>query len=201
MICGFKTYQPFSVLFQTIQFSITTQFCSIWPIDWTIWGANTRGLSGPWSGGNKCVLCTPQSSSINRTSPSDCLVSYLGHSFGKRVVPLCSVVVGVFYNPSPLGESLTDLNSELTLCEMHICPWFQIESSCPFSMTIAITLPTLSKKPKFTKLIIAAQYIWKKYFVSWNTRETKEEKAKMKIELICECRHVNEFFLCHLLFD
>ena len=39
--------------------------------------------SGPeqtWSNGNEGVLCIPQSLSITGTSPSDCLVSYLGHS-------------------------------------------------------------------------------------------------------------------------
>ena len=34
------------------------------------------------------------------TSPSDCLVSYPGHSF----LPLCGEAVGVFYNPSRLGK-------------------------------------------------------------------------------------------------
>ena len=46
------------------------QFSSIWPIDRTLLGDTTG------SGGNKGVLCIPQSSSINGTSPSDCLVSY-----------------------------------------------------------------------------------------------------------------------------
>ena len=36
--------------------------------------------SGPGSNGNEEVLHIPQSSSITGTSPSDCLVSYLGHS-------------------------------------------------------------------------------------------------------------------------
>ena len=29
------------------------------------------------------VICVPQTSSITETSPSDCLVSYLGHSSGE----------------------------------------------------------------------------------------------------------------------
>ena len=40
------------------------------------------GQSGPGSDGNKEVLSIPQSSSITGTSPSDCLVSYPGHSLG-----------------------------------------------------------------------------------------------------------------------
>ena len=45
-------------------------------------GATTLGQSGPGSDGNKGVLRIPQSSSIARTSPSDCFVSYPGHSLG-----------------------------------------------------------------------------------------------------------------------
>ena len=37
--------------------------------------------------GNKGVLHTPQSSSIIGTSPSDCLVSYPGHSLGGGSYP------------------------------------------------------------------------------------------------------------------
>ena len=43
-------------------------------------GATTPGQSGPGSNGNKGVLHIPQSSSITGTSPSNCLVSYPGHS-------------------------------------------------------------------------------------------------------------------------
>ena len=45
-------------------------------------GATTPGQSGPGSDGNEGVLHIPQSSSIAGTSPSDCLVSYSGHSLG-----------------------------------------------------------------------------------------------------------------------
>ena len=38
------------------------------------------------------------------TSPSDCLVSYPGHSLGGGVLPLCRGAVGVFYSPSRLGK-------------------------------------------------------------------------------------------------
>ena len=40
------------------------------------------GQSGPGGDGNEGVLCIPQSSSIAVTTPSDCLVSYTGHSLG-----------------------------------------------------------------------------------------------------------------------
>ena len=65
-----------TVLFQTIQFSISTQFSSVWPIDRTLSSTTTLGKSGPGSDGNEQVLRIPQSSSITGTSPSDCLVSY-----------------------------------------------------------------------------------------------------------------------------
>ena len=42
----------------------------------------TPGQSEPGSDGNKEVLCIHQSSSITEASPSDCLVSYPGHSLG-----------------------------------------------------------------------------------------------------------------------
>ena len=67
------------VLFQTIQFSVITQFSSIWPIDRTISSATTPGQSGPGSDGNEEVLCIPQSSSIIEAVSSDCFVPYPGH--------------------------------------------------------------------------------------------------------------------------
>ena len=60
--------------FQVIQFSINTQFSSIWPIDRTLSDATTLGQSGPGSDSNEGVLCIPQSSSITGISPSDILV-------------------------------------------------------------------------------------------------------------------------------
>ena len=65
--------------------------------------ATTPGQSGPGSDGNKDVFCIPQSSSIAGTSPSDCWVSYLGHSL-VGVLPLYRETVGVFYSPSRLGK-------------------------------------------------------------------------------------------------
>ena len=76
-----------TLLFQGIQFSINTHFISIWPIDRTLSGATTLGQSRPGSDGNKGVLCTPQSSCITGTSPSDCLVSYPGHLLTVGVLP------------------------------------------------------------------------------------------------------------------
>ena len=50
------------------------------PIDRALSGAFTPSQNGPGSNGNEGVLCIPQSASTAGTSPSDCLVSYPGHS-------------------------------------------------------------------------------------------------------------------------
>ena len=68
-------------------------------------GTATPSQSGLGSDGNEGVLRIPQSSSIAGTLPSDCLVSYPGHSLG-GVLPLCREAVSVFYSPSQLGNSI-----------------------------------------------------------------------------------------------
>ena len=64
------------------------QFSSIQPIDTAQSGATIPGQSGPGSNGNEGVFCIPQSLSITGTSPSDCLVSYPGHSLRGGVTSL-----------------------------------------------------------------------------------------------------------------
>ena len=76
-----------TVLFQTIQFSISTQFICIWPIDKTLLGSTTPSESGPGSDGNEGVLCIPQSFRIIRATLSDCLESYLGYSLVEGSYP------------------------------------------------------------------------------------------------------------------
>ena len=91
--------------YQVIQFSISTQFHSIWPIDRTLSGATTPGQSRPGSDGNEGVLHIPESSSITGTSASDCLVSYPGHSLGRgQSYPLRREAVSVLYSPSWMGR-------------------------------------------------------------------------------------------------
>ena len=51
------------------------------------------------SDGSEGVLCIPQSSSTAGTSPSDCLVSYPGHSFGGGSYP--SAEVQSVYSTAP----------------------------------------------------------------------------------------------------
>ena len=68
IIVGYLITNPFSyiqtVLFQTIQFSISTQFSSIWPTDRTLSVATIPGQSGPGIDDNKGVPYIPQGSSI-----------------------------------------------------------------------------------------------------------------------------------------
>ena len=70
------------VLFQGIQLSRSTVYFFL-PIDRTLLDATTLSQNGPGSHDNKEVLCIPQSSSITGTSPSDCLMSYPGHTLGE----------------------------------------------------------------------------------------------------------------------
>ena len=92
-------------LFQIIQFSISTQFSSIWPTDRTLSSATTPGQSWPGSDGSEVVLLIPQSSTITGTSPSDCSVSFPGYSL-VGVLPLCRDAVDIFYSSaaSRLGK-------------------------------------------------------------------------------------------------
>ena len=90
--------------FQTIQFSMSRKFSSIWPIDRALSGATTPGQSWPGSDGNEGVLCIPQS--IIGTWPSDCLVSYPGYLLVRGLLPLYRGTVGVFYIPSQLGKDV-----------------------------------------------------------------------------------------------
>ena len=66
-------------LFQAIQFSISTLFCSIWLIDRILSGAIIPAPSEPGIDGNKRVLSIPQSPSIIGVLLSD-YVSYPGRS-------------------------------------------------------------------------------------------------------------------------
>ena len=101
-----------TVLFQAIQFSISTHFSSIWPIDRTLSGATTSGQCGPESDSNEGVLRIPQSSNITETSPSDGLELYPGRSLGGwGFLPLCREALCVFYNPSQSDK----LKNECTL--------------------------------------------------------------------------------------
>ena len=78
----------------------------------TLSGATTLGQSRPGSDGNERVLHIPQTSSIIGTSPSDYLVSYLGHSLW-RSYP--SAEVQSVYSTAPDNWAINEMKLS------HIC--------------------------------------------------------------------------------
>ena len=67
------------------------QISSREPIDRALSGATTPGKSGPRGDDNEELLRILQSPSMTGTSPSDCLVSYPGHSlWGLNPLQRCS---------------------------------------------------------------------------------------------------------------
>ena len=80
-----------TVLFQAIQFSISSQFSSIWPIDRTLSGAISPGQRGPKSNSSEGVLFIARSSSITGNLSSYCFVSYPGHLLGGVSYPSAEV--------------------------------------------------------------------------------------------------------------
>ena len=101
-----------TVLFQTIQFSISSQFSSIWIIDKSLSGATTQSKSGPESNRNKEEHRTPQNSSITGTSLSDCLESFLGHSLVVGGV-FPSAEIQLVYSAAPADCAYRVLNMTL----------------------------------------------------------------------------------------
>ena len=90
------------------------------PIDRIHTGTTTPSQRGPESNGNKGVLCIHQSS---LASPSDCLVSYPGHSL-ERFLPLCRDTVSVFYNPHWLGGDRQRYLAKIYML-LKYCPKFK----------------------------------------------------------------------------
>ena len=95
-IVGYLMPNPFlyisTVLFQTSQFSISTKFSFIGPINRILSGANTPGQSGPGNDGNNRVLHISKSFSITEAaSPSDWSYLYAG-------------MLSVYFWPQPIGS-------------------------------------------------------------------------------------------------
>ena len=120
IILGYLIPNPFlyisTVLFQTIQFSISTLFSFVLPIDSTLTGATTPGQSGPGSDGNKRVLGIPQNSSITGALPSDSLVPYLGHSL-RESYPSPEMQSG--YKVAPAGKASWDRYAWICNCNLE----------------------------------------------------------------------------------
>ena len=95
-----------SVLFQTNQSGVITQFSSILPIVRTLSGETTPGQSGHGGNGNEGVLHISQSFRTTGTSPSDCLVSYPGHSLEESYP---SAEMQSVYSIAPVDWGIYDL--------------------------------------------------------------------------------------------
>ena len=83
------------------------------------------GQSGPGNNGNKGVLRIPQSSSITGTSPSDCLVSYTGHSLGGSYP---SVEVQSVYSTAPVDWASVCVYVCMCVC-VCVCIYIYILSA------------------------------------------------------------------------
>ena len=114
-------------------------------MDRTLSGATTSGPSGPGNDATEGVLHGTQSSNITEASPAGFLGSYTGHLLGKgvnlsavmqlvyfiasadwstrtlveEVLPLCRVLVGVYYSPSRMVY--WDIRWGVVLPPLHRC--------------------------------------------------------------------------------
>ena len=111
------------LLFQIIHFSFRTRFISTWPIDKTLSDTTTPSQSEPGSDSNEGVLRIPQSFSITRTSPSDCLVSS-GHSLDESY--LSGKMQSVYSTDTATGQaSLYRMNSAWCLSKFFTISKFE----------------------------------------------------------------------------
>ena len=135
-ILGHLTPNPFytciryMISFQTIQFSLCTQFK--WPIGRTKSGSTTPVKNGLGSNGNEGVLRIPQSSSITGVSPSDFLCHIQDSHWG-RITPLrrCSRCI---LQPQPMGWMLS--------CHIQDTRWGSLTSLQRCSRCILPPKPT-----------------------------------------------------------
>ena len=112
-----------TVLFQAIHFTISTHFSSIGPTDRNLSGTTTPSHNGPGSDGNEGILCIPQNLRITEASPSDCLMSYPGHTLGESYPSAEMQSMYLFCSPSRLGwlnkETKPKLSLVLTQCKKY----------------------------------------------------------------------------------
>ena len=96
-----------TVLFQAIQFSISTHFNSICSIDRILSGATIPGKNRPGAMAEKGYSAFPKAPTLMEPHHQNVLVSYTGHSLREEALLLCRDAVGVFYIPSWMGLSLS----------------------------------------------------------------------------------------------
>ena len=95
-----------TVLFQVIQFSKSSQFTSIWPIDRPLSGATTPCQSEPERRG------TPDSLNLQHyCNLIIWLFSVISRTPIEKVLPLCSGAVRIFYSLKRLGHNYIGLIS------------------------------------------------------------------------------------------
>ena len=109
-----------TVLFLTIQFFISTQFSSIWPIDRTLSGATTPGQTGPGAMAMKGTPYSPKlqycwNFTIRLFSVISTTLVVVVVGGGGRVLSLCRDAVGVFYSSIRLGNLTVDPNDILLI--------------------------------------------------------------------------------------
>ena len=92
---------------QTIQFSLSSQFSSIWLIDRALSSATTPGKSIPVSDRNQGSLRIPQILAISGASLLDCLMSYQDTRWGS-LTPLqrCSRCIPQPQSTGPKGQCI-----------------------------------------------------------------------------------------------
>ena len=135
-----------TVLSQAIQFSISTQFSSIWPIDRTLSGSTHSGPEWTWERWKR-VSHIPQSSSITGASLSDCLMSYPIHLLGesypsaeKQTVYSTALANWAKSTPQPAFKAF--LENKVIYCAISnwmIILWCQRSGGKPFLKIIHIS--------------------------------------------------------------
>ena len=133
---------------------ISTQFSSIWHIDWTLSGATTLGPSRPWSDGSNGG--TPYSLKLQH------YWSLIIRSFSvilvKGVLPLCRDAVDIFCSPNRLGYQETCWCS---LTSLQRCSWYILQPK-----TTGLPGNLLVESYLFTEM----QLVYSKAQTDWTTR-------------------------------
>ena len=104
------------------QFSISSQFNSIWPIDRKLSGATTPSQCGLGTDRNEEVLRIPQSSRITGASP-DCLMSCPGHMLGESYP---STEMKSVYSKTPADWAMFYLSSHRGQCHLLPAPYYRV---------------------------------------------------------------------------
>ena len=120
---------------------------SIWSIHRTLSGDTTPSQSGPGSDSNEGVCHIPQTSSITGASPSDCLVSYSGHSLRCLTsLQRCSLYI-LQHQPTGLPweryESLHPINYKLNSTTNS---WMALALNNPWRLICCETKPNKNRQ-------------------------------------------------------